>query len=165
MFTYPVYCIANIPVPVLETLLYEALTGSNDLTPNSDFSLTVMTSVNQLSTKASKPPLQPFSSPFIGQSVNEISLQLKGATYFAVLDERSAKDKTVILGEFKDNKVETVRVTFHSAQSLLTALYVGTLGFFEIQSAAAKTDGVYKQVKPEGQKKGGPAPRKMLPSR
>lgn len=114
---------------------------------------------------ASKPPLQPFTSPFLGQSIEDISRQLNGATYFAILDERSAQDETVILGEHRDGKVETVRVTFYSAQSLLTSFYIGTLGFSEIQHIAAKEGGVYKQEKPEGRRKGGSAPRKMLSSR
>ncbi|KAI1642461.1 uncharacterized protein F4817DRAFT_352896 [Daldinia loculata] len=165
MPVFSVYCTAEMPIPVVEKFLRDALAGSNDLAPNSDPCLAIITMADDVPSGASKPPLQPFTSPFLGQSIEDISRQLNGATYFAILDERSAQDETVILGEHRDGKVETVRVTFYSAQSLLTSFYIGTLGFSEIQHIAAKEGGVYKQEKPEGRRKGGSAPRKMLSSR
>ncbi|KAI0844669.1 hypothetical protein F5Y00DRAFT_188735 [Daldinia vernicosa] len=165
MFVFPVYCTAEVPIPVMEKFLRDALAGSVDLAPGSDYCLAIITRADEVPSGASKPPLQPFASPFLGQSIEDISRQLNGATYFAILDEQSTPDETVILGEHRDGKVETVRVTFYSAQSLLTSFYIGTLGFFEIQYNAAREGGVYKQEKPEARRRGGPAPRKLLESR
>ncbi|KAI0108117.1 hypothetical protein F4814DRAFT_441678 [Daldinia grandis] len=165
MSVFPVYCTGKVPTPVVEKLLYYSNFGGNNLASNSNPCLAIITMADEMPSRASTPPFQPFISPFLGLSVEDISRQLNGATYFAILDERSPEDETVILGEHRDGKVETVRVTFYSAQSLLTSLYIGTLGFFEIQHIAAKEGGVYKQEKHEGKKKGGSAPRKILPSR
>ncbi|KAK6951253.1 hypothetical protein Daesc_007784 [Daldinia eschscholtzii] len=164
MTLFPIYCTIEVAIPVMEKFLRDALAGSNDLAPNSDPCLAIVTTVDEAPTEASKLPLQSFLSPFLGQSLDEISRQLRGSTYFAVLDERSTKDETVTLGEHRDGKVETVRVSFYSAQSLLTSLYIGTLGFSEIQHIAAKEGGIYKQEKPNGKRKGEPTPRKMLAS-
>ncbi|KAI1481224.1 hypothetical protein F4774DRAFT_417805 [Daldinia eschscholtzii] len=164
MSLFPIYCTAEIAIPVMEKFLRDALAGSNDLVPNSDPCLAIVTTVDEAPIEVSNPPLQSFVSPFLGQSLEQISRQLKGSTYFAVLDERSTEDETVTLGEPRDGKVETVRVSFYSAQSLLTSLYIGTLGFSEIQHIAAKEGGIYKQEKPNGKRKGEPAPRKILAS-
>ncbi|KAI1798495.1 hypothetical protein F4811DRAFT_229253 [Daldinia bambusicola] len=118
--------------------------------------------VDEMPTEAPRLPLQPFASPFVGQSAEDISRQLQGSIYFAVLDGQSMSDETVTLGELSDGKVETVRLSFYSAQSLLISLGIGTLGLPEIQHIAAKEGGVYKQQKPEATKKGGPTARELL---
>lgn len=149
-------------VPVVENFLADALAGSNKLVPKTPPRLGIVTADGEIPTVASEPPLRPFTSPFVRQSVEEVSRQLGGATYFAVLDEQSTEDKTAVLGRRNpDGSVETVRVAFDAAQSLLTSLDVGTLGFYEIQHIAASSGGVYRP-KYEASKKGGPAPRKKL---
>lgn len=130
--------------------------------PDTHPCLAIVTADGEIPTIASKPPLPPFTSPFIGRSVEELSRQLSGVRHFAVLDKRSTEDKTAILGSRNpDGSVETVRVTFDAAQSLLTSLDVGSIGFNEIQGIATSSGGVYG-MNYEGPKKGGPAPRKRL---
>ncbi|KAI0842587.1 hypothetical protein F5Y06DRAFT_130676 [Hypoxylon sp. FL0890] len=162
MSVFPVCCTANVAISTIEKFLNEALAGSNKLAPGSEPALAIITATNELPTIASMPPLQPFTSPFIGQSVEEVSRQLNEAAHFAVLDERSMEDETVALvNRNSDRSVQTARVTFDSAQSLLTALDVATLGFEEIRHIAASEGGVYGRNR-ESPKRGRPAPRVRL---
>ncbi|KAI1380613.1 hypothetical protein F4677DRAFT_192890 [Hypoxylon crocopeplum] len=162
MSVFPVVCTAEVPPTVVEKFLSDALAGSNELVPNSEPALAIVTAVDVLPTTASEAPLEPFTSPFLNQSVEEVSRQLNEADLFAVLDERSTEDETAVLVERKSNgSIETVRVTFDSAQHVLVALDVATLGFTEIQQIAESSGGAYgwNRTKP---KKGKPAPRKRL---
>ncbi|KAI2470950.1 hypothetical protein F4781DRAFT_155781 [Annulohypoxylon bovei var. microspora] len=159
---FPVYCIADVPISVIERLLSDSLEGSNKLAPGSEPSLAIVTTANEVPTTASWPPLPPFTSPFLGQSVEEVSDQFAHITHFAVLDERSINDETATLvqrGSLGD--VQTARVTFGSVQSVLIALDVATIGFSEIQSIAAFKGDVYG-IDSGSPKKGQPAPRMRL---
>ncbi|KAI1390028.1 uncharacterized protein F4822DRAFT_428374 [Hypoxylon trugodes] len=160
---FPVYCIADIPIPVIETFLREAQAGSLKSAPNSAPSLAIITSPSSPPpTVASKPPLSPFTSPFLGQTVEDVSRQLDGSTCFAVLDSRSVEDGTVLLvAPGLNGSVQTVRATFESAQSTLIALEIASLGFGEIQAIASSLGGVLGRGGKEP-KRGGPAPRMRL---
>ncbi|KAI0881837.1 uncharacterized protein GGS22DRAFT_57488 [Annulohypoxylon maeteangense] len=159
---FPVFCTAELPIATIEKLLSDSLEGAKKMAP-SEPSLAVVTKADNMShTTASTPPFQPFDSPFIGQSVKEISRQFPQAHHFAVLDERSLGEKTVVLVELSSpDNVQTVRVTFGSAQSVLLALNLATLGFKDIQSIAASNGGVYDLIS-GSPKKGQSAPRKRL---
>ncbi|KAI1103184.1 hypothetical protein F4804DRAFT_239260 [Jackrogersella minutella] len=162
MSIFPVYCTAQVPILIIEKFLTDALNGSNKLAPGSEPSLAIVTAANGVPTTASSPPLQPFTSPFIGQSVEQISRQFNEMAHFSVLDERSTEDETAVLVERNsDDSIHTVRVTFGSSQSLLTALDVATLGFTEIQNIATSSGGVYGKNHPSPQE-GQLAPRKRL---
>jgi hypothetical protein len=121
-----------------------------------------------LSSSASQPPLQPFTSLFLGQSVEDVAQHpvFHKASFFAVLDERSARDNTALLAARDPNgSVRTVRATSSEVQRTLISLDIGSIGFAEIQSVAAAqgNEGVYGAPVPEqGPQKGGQAPRKRL---
>lgn len=159
----------------VETFLKDAYTGSEKLVPGSSPSLVILTITNTsdkdsdaLSSSASQPPLHPFTSPFLGQYVEDAAQHsvFHNASFFAVLDERSARDSTALLAaRDPSGSVRTVRVTFSEVQRTLISLGIGSIGFAEIQSIAAAqgNEGVYGAPVPgQGQQKGGPAPRKRL---
>jgi hypothetical protein len=95
---------------------------------------------------------------------------------FLVMDTRSAEDDTVLLvttgsdddGTVQDDegsRLQTVRVSFEWAQSVLVSLDMGTLGFEEVRIiAAGEPGGVYGEGRRDdgGLRKGKPAPRKVL---
>ncbi|RYP53408.1 hypothetical protein DL769_010524 [Monosporascus sp. CRB-8-3] len=112
-------------------------------------------------TTASEPPVQPFTSPFIGQSAEEVSNHVNGVNYLVILDKQSTEDDTAVLVARGPGGVQTVRTTFESAQHLLTAVEIATLGFDEIQQIAGSSGGVYGASRNEPQR-GGPAPRRRL---
>ena len=113
-------------------------------------------------TTASEPPVPPFTSPFIGQSAEEVATHANGANYLVILDERSAEDDSAVLVACaRGGGVQTARATFNSAQHLLTAVEMATLGFNEIQQIADSSGGVYGTGRGEVQK-GGLAPAMRL---
>lgn len=157
---------------MVNKLLNDAHAGSEELVPNSPRCLAVVTSVDgapSVPTTASQPPWAgDYASPFVGQSVAEVANQVHGAAYLVILDKRSIEDDTAILAAARQpggggGGVQTVRVTFRSAQLLPTALEVASLGFTEVQDIANKSGGVYgaSRGNPPPQR-GGPAPRKRL---
>jgi hypothetical protein len=160
----------------VETLLKDAYTGSEQLVPGTPPSLLILTITNTndqgsdalSSSSASQPPVEPFISPFLGQSVEDAAQHpvLRNASFFAVLDERSTRDSTALLAACDPNgSVRTVRVTFSKVQRTLISLNIGSIGFTEIQSIAAAqgNEGVYGAPVPgQGPQKGGAAPRKRL---
>ena len=159
----------------METFLKDAYTGSEQLVPGTPPSLVILTIANTsdkgidaLSSSASQPPLEPFTSPFLGRSVEDAAQHpvFHNASFFAVLDERSLHDSTALLAARDPNgSVSTVHVTFSEVQRTLIPLGVGSIGFTDIQSIAAAqgNEGVYGAPVPgQGPRKGGPAPRKRL---
>jgi hypothetical protein len=153
---------------VLEKFLSEALSGSQRLVPNSEPELGIATVSDDgpapsVPTTASRPPLPPSLIPFVTPSAEDASRQVGDAQFFAVLDEQSSRNDTAILvARQEDDAIQTVRVTFDSAQHLLTALDIATLGFEEIRNIADSSGGVYGTPAPGGPQKGGAAPRKRL---
>jgi hypothetical protein len=159
----------------VETFLNDAYTGSEQLVPGTPPSLVILTITNTsdegsdaLSSSASQPPLQPFTSPFFGQSVEEAAQHtvFRNASFFAVLDQRSSRDSTALLAACDPNgSVHTVRVTFPEVHRTLISLVIGSIRFGEIQSIAANqgNGGVYGAPAPGlGPQQGGPAPRMKL---
>jgi hypothetical protein len=159
----------------VETFLNDAYTGSEQLVPGTPPSLVILTITNTsdegndaLSSSASQPPLQPFTSPFLGQSVEESAQHpfFHNASFFAALDERSSRDGTALLAARDPNgSVHTVRATFSEVQRTLISLRIGSIGFDEIQSIAADqgNGGIYGVPAPGlGPQQGGPAPRMRL---
>jgi hypothetical protein len=156
----------------VEIFLNDAYAGSEQLVPGTPPSLVILTITNTsdggsdaLFSSASQPPLQPFTSPFLGQSVEEAAQHpvFSNASFFAVLDEHSSRDSTALLAARDPNgSVHTVRVTFPEVQRTLISLGIGSIGFDEIQSIAADqgNGGVYGASDPGQQ--GGPAPRMRL---
>lgn len=123
-------------------------------------------------------------SPLIGLSPAEVAQKLGDPAnrHFVIVDERSAKDDTVLLvhtvywdeegnpvtyQEGEVPRVQTVRATFVSAQATLVALEMATLGIEELQSMAeGSPGGVYGPDRipdySEGPRQGGEAPAKLL---
>lgn len=159
----------------MEKFLKDAYTGSEQLVPGTSPSLVILTTSNTsdkgsdaLTSSASQPPVQSFTSPFLGQSVEDAARHpvLQNASFFAVLDEHSARDSTALLAARDPNgSVDTVRVAFSAVQRTLISLDIGSIGFAEIQSIADTqgNGGVYgSSVSTQRPQKGGPAPRKKL---
>ncbi|KAJ8112705.1 hypothetical protein OPT61_g4988 [Boeremia exigua] len=159
----------------METFLKDAYTGSEQLVPGTPPRLVILTSTNTsnkgshaLSSSASQPPLQSFTSPFLGQSVEDAAQHpvIQKVGFFAVLDERSARDGTALLAACEPNSnVSTVRVIFSEVQRSLISISIGSIGFAEIQNIAASqgNEGIYGAPDSgQGPRKGGQAPRKKL---
>ncbi|KAK8132063.1 hypothetical protein PG999_000236 [Apiospora kogelbergensis] len=155
---------------VLSRLLTDALAGSNDLAPGSEPELAIVEiqdgGTSRVPSHATTTPLEESFRAFVAASVDDAAkYHVGGASYFALLDEQSSaeEEKTVLLvSRCPDGTIEgTARVTFESAQFLLTSLAVASIGFTEIQSIGASQGGVYGRSK-EAPKKGEPGPRKRL---
>ncbi|EMD63371.1 hypothetical protein COCSADRAFT_357797 [Bipolaris sorokiniana ND90Pr] len=172
---FPVICTVDIPTSILENFLKDAYTSSEQLVPGTSPSLVILTTSNTsdkgsdaLTSSASRSPLQPFTSPFLGKSVENAAQHpvFQNASLFVVLDERSTRDNTALLAARDPNgTVDTVRVTFSAVQRTLISLDICSIGFAEIQSIADAqgNDGVYgTPVSTQGPQKGCPAPRKKL---
>ncbi|KAF2135582.1 uncharacterized protein K452DRAFT_363076 [Aplosporella prunicola CBS 121167] len=168
---FPVVCTANLPSSAIDALLTTALAGSEALIPNSEPCLAVLTSPADNPTSMpmypSRPPTQPFTSPFIDQSPAQIAHQVGGARFFAVLDKLSAEDKTALLVKVQRDvgegiEVNVLRITFDSVQAVLQALEVASLGFDEMMDIAKDEGGVYGAMENKGKKIGGPAPPMKL---
>ncbi|KAF4537011.1 uncharacterized protein LTHEOB_11720 [Lasiodiplodia theobromae] len=170
---FPVVCTAEVPTSVIDKLLSEAHAASERLVPGSEPCLAVITTTAAaadgallLPSSPSQPPLEPFASAFLGQPVEAVAQRLSStdASFFAVLDERSAADETalvVVASRGTGGGVQDVRVTFDEVQRLLTALDVGSLGIEEVRSIAESNGRVYGPAR-ESAQKGQPAPRKRL---
>lgn len=80
----------------------------------------------------------------------------------AVLDERSAQDETVVVGQRIGDDIRTIRADFASAQLLMTNLSIVNIDVAEARSHAEATGGIYKLEYPSRAQEGGPAPPKRL---
>ncbi|KAK8064659.1 hypothetical protein PG994_007297 [Apiospora phragmitis] len=169
MAPFPVCCIAKIPIAILNKLLTDARAGSNDLAPGSECELAIVEACDDgssmISDKATIPPLEESFRPYISASTDQAAepQHVAGASNFAVLDQQSPADETVVLvSRGQDGTVGgTARVTFESIQLVLVSLEMGTIGFSEIQSIAESQGEVYGRPA-ERPKKGGLGPRKRL---
>ncbi|KAI1273285.1 hypothetical protein F5Y07DRAFT_377277 [Xylaria sp. FL0933] len=162
---YPVCCIAEVSIAVLNQLLNEAFGGSEELVPHSKHELTVVTKTDDGLSRLQGPTVPPLSNdfnPLIAASVDDAARHVGDASYFAVLDQQSTKDSTALLVfHQKDGSNTTVRVTFRSVQITLVALSVASLGFEEIRDIANSEGGVYGRNE-RRLEKGRPAPRMKL---
>lgn len=119
--------------------------------------------------EASEPPVQKFTSPFIGKTVDEVACYFPKTWHFAVLDKSSIDHHTALLVErdLQDatRPVQTVRATFDQVEIQLMALDVATIGFWEVQRDADAAGGVYR-TPPLPARSGQPTntPRKRLES-
>lgn len=150
----------------LNKLLEQAHSGSEELVPNSEHELSVVTAANDGSAGmldgATVPPLDDSFKPFVASSLEDAARNVGGARYFAALDQQSATDDSAILVHHeKDGSLATARVTFKSVQSLLVALSVASIGFGEISDIANAEGGVYGATV-KAPRKGAPAPRMRL---
>ncbi|KAI0440891.1 hypothetical protein F4803DRAFT_525424 [Xylaria telfairii] len=166
MADYPVCCIAEIPIAILNKLLDQALAGSEELVPNSEHELSIVVTNSDGSSKlpgrATIPPLNDSFRPFIASSVEDAAKNIGTAAYFAVLDQQSmTDDSAVIVRRQGDGSLESARATFKSVQTLLVSLSMATLGFQEIKNIAGSHGGVYGRPL-ETPRKGGAAPRMRL---
>ncbi|KAI0426751.1 hypothetical protein F5Y09DRAFT_318103 [Xylaria sp. FL1042] len=166
MARYPVCCIAEMPIAVLNQLLNEAFAGSEELVPNSKHELTVITKADdgsgQLQEEPTVPPLSDDFNPFIAASIADAACHVGSTCYFAVLDQQSTDDNTALLvHRQKDGSNSTARVMFKSVQHVLIALSMASLGFAEIKAIAVSQGGIYgrNERRPE---KGRPAPPMKL---
>ncbi|KAK5633570.1 hypothetical protein RRF57_009284 [Xylaria bambusicola] len=166
MADYPVCCIAEMPLTVLNELLDQAHAGSEELVPNSQHELSIVEAAgdgsSRLPDKVTVPPLNDGFRPFIAGSLEGAAQNVGKAMYFAVLDHQSTTDDSAVLvHRRKDSPLATVRVTFKSVQSLLVSLSMATTGFEEISSIASSQGGIYGRTA-ETPRKGAPAPRMRL---
>ncbi|KAI0508967.1 hypothetical protein F5B22DRAFT_618724, partial [Xylaria bambusicola] len=166
MADYPVCCIAEMPLTVLNQLLDQAHAGSEELVPNSEHELSIVEAASDgsstLSHKVTVPPLNDDFKPFIASSLEDAAQNVGKAVYFAVLDHQSTTDGSATLVHCqKDSPLATARVTFKSVQSLLVSLSMATIGFEEISSIASSQGGIYGRAA-ETPRKGAPAPRMRL---
>ncbi|KAI8949397.1 hypothetical protein F4801DRAFT_405657 [Xylaria longipes] len=166
MADYPVCCIAEMPIAVLNKLLDQARAGSEELVPNSEHELSIVVTNSDGSRKlpdgVTIPPLNDSFKPFIASSVENAAKAIGKAAYFAVLDQQSTiDDSAIIVRRQSDGSLATTRATFKSVQTLLVSLSIATIGFQELKNIADSQGGVYGRPV-ETPRKGGAAPRKRL---
>jgi len=130
---------------------------NEDLVPGGDKMLVILDKLENLnsSVTASEPPVHQFTSPFAGDTVQQVAGKLKSVSrninvnpvYFVVLDSRSKDDGTCLLVENPQDSadngaLQTVRTVFGQAQVLLVSLQIATTGMQELQENAEESGGV-----------------------
>ncbi|THW85774.1 hypothetical protein D6D15_07838 [Aureobasidium pullulans] len=121
---------------------------------------------------ASHPPVQSFSSPFLGQSAEDTAKLLQSRinklptsnlhpTLLVILDEESTSSDSGLIVQVKDGVVHSVRVHCDTINAELIRIMMITFGIKETQGLVGE-DGVFRTKPPDESKKGRPAPRKKL---
>lgn len=132
------------------------ITSNLDTKGDDELMVIVVDDLSKTYTEASKLPMQPSVSPFRQKTAEECFLMLQefventgsaitDTETFAILDERSMKDKSVLVvrGDVRTGKFRTVRTAMEKVDMTLAALVVGSIGIEELQQSAAKEeDGV-----------------------
>lgn len=121
---------------------------------------------------ASHPPVQPFSSSFLGQSAEDTAKLLQShinklptsnlhPTLLVILDEESTSSDSGLIVQIKDGCVYSVRVHFDTINAELIRIMMITFDIKETQGLVGE-DGVFRTKPLDESKKGRPAPRKKL---
>ncbi|RYP28183.1 hypothetical protein DL767_007331 [Monosporascus sp. MG133] len=166
---FPVCCSAELPTSAIDKFLNDSLAGFERLVPGNNGArcLAIVTAHNgspDIPTEVTTPPVQNFSSPFIGRSAEGIGMEILHQSYhcFAVLDERSGRDETVVVGQRIGDEIQTVRADFGSAQLLMQNLAIVNIDMGEAKHHAEADGGVYRLRDPPRAQQGGHAPPKRL---
>lgn len=152
---------------VIDKFISDAYEGASKLVPGSQHCMVVVTTAADFSfnSSPSQPPVDFFTSPFIGHSAQEVSQRLgSGAPFFVILDEKSLAVNTaeIVSRGTESDPVKAVRTTFGSAQNALVALEIGSLGVEELQNIAATSPAGVYGARTGNAKKGGIVPRITL---
>jgi len=110
--------------------------------------------------KGSRPPMDPFESPFLGtdiESINDfVKTHCRGTELshenFTVLDNKTIEDKTCVLAS-NSTGLQTVRSDLRSILYTLVPIEMGTIDMVAAQGEAAKTGGVRRTDPSEFEKK------------
>ncbi|KFA80959.1 hypothetical protein S40288_11548 [Stachybotrys chartarum IBT 40288] len=172
MSTIPVCCTAEAALPVLESLLNQAHEYHARLVPDPSHYFTIITEIKNgeafIPADPSLPPLQPFTSPFLGKSVQEVAKCLPKTRYFAVIDDRSHDETALLVKQnlrHPDRPLQTVRVAFQVSEIEMVSMNVGSGGIEELQDAANRAGGVYAaKSREQSPQADAAAPRKALAS-
>ncbi|RYP02086.1 hypothetical protein DL764_005967 [Monosporascus ibericus] len=166
---FPICCSEELPTSVIDKFLNDSLAGFERLVPGNNGArrLAIVTAHNgspDIPAKAATPPVQNFSSPFVGRSAEDIGMEILDQSYhcFAVLDERSGRDETVVVGQRIGDEIQTVRADFGSAQLLIQNLAIANVDMGEAKHHAEADGGVYRLKAPPRAQRGGHAPPKRL---
>ncbi|KAI5248844.1 hypothetical protein E4T43_00950 [Aureobasidium subglaciale] len=174
MALFALCCTADIPGERIDCFLKQTYQNSSkmDCQPY----LLLITSLDYLGfnghAHATQPPVNSFSSPFLGKSLEqtvEILQQTIGTSksnivdlnLFAVLDDRSLSSDSGLVVQVKDGVVDSVRVHFDTINAELMRISIITQNIKETKWLVGD-DGVFRTKPPEESKKGRPAPRKKL---
>ncbi|KAL4995743.1 hypothetical protein BDV10DRAFT_173999 [Aspergillus recurvatus] len=175
MSLIPIICTHEVSPDVLSTVLSTAYETSTKI--NSPPSLLLLTTADgdeirkYKKDSVTKPPVDPFQSPFLGWDVHKSAqfLQENAAktvverTAFLVADDQTTADEETLLLVYNiEGSLETIRVSAEFVNSQAVSVAVATTDIGELRSLA-DDDGVYRggrQGPPP--KKGGQAPRKQL---
>ncbi|RYP17060.1 hypothetical protein DL765_004759 [Monosporascus sp. GIB2] len=166
---FPVCCSAELPTSTIDKFLDDSLTGFERLVPGNKGArrLAIVTAHNgstDNTAQATTPPVENYSSPFVGRSAEDIGMEILHQSYhcFAVLDERSVWDETVLVGQRIGDEIQTVRADFESAQLLMQNLAIVNVDMEEAKHHAEADGGVYRLRDPPQAQQGGHAPPKRL---
>ncbi|KAI1088492.1 hypothetical protein F5B19DRAFT_425446 [Rostrohypoxylon terebratum] len=149
---FPAFCTASMPLSTIEEFLFKSHQYVYELSHKSmptlvkDPLLSIMADATESHPRVvSSPPLQIRDYPFIGKSTEELARHCTQSQWFAILDERSERDKTVVIVEIdaNNNTFHTVRTNFAATQFVLCSLYDGPIGIGELQDQAASQGGVH----------------------
>ena len=114
---------------------------------------------NQLSVEhGSRPPMKAFNSPYFGNSLEDVYGSYQRCVVpqdyftkcsFAVLDEKTASEKTVLLASDNDGSLQTLRSDFWSSLKNLVSFEMQTL---TVKEAGAGANGIITRRFEEEQK-------------
>ncbi|KEQ89819.1 hypothetical protein M438DRAFT_309568 [Aureobasidium pullulans EXF-150] len=174
MALFALCCTADIPSEKLNKFLHETYRNSSKM--DCQPSLFLISSLNDLNASqeliASQTPVQPFSSPFLGQSAEDTAKLLQShinklptsnlhPTLLVILDEESIFSDSGLIVQIKNSVVHSVRVHFDTINAELIRIMMITFDIKETQGLVGE-NGVFRTKPPDESKKGRPAPRKKL---
>lgn len=174
MALFALCCTADIPTERINDFLHQTYRNSSkmDCQPR----LCLISSLDTLDASqeliASQTPVQPFSSPFLGQSAEDTAKLLQSLinklptsnlhpTLLVILDEESTSSDSGLIVQIKNSAVNSVRVHFDTINAELIRIMTITFDIKETQGLVGE-DGVFRTKPPDESKKGRPAPRKKL---
>ena len=98
--------------------------------------LFIMQSNHIVARHGSRPPIQPFESPCLGNSVEDIYGSFKRGVVpqeyftehtFAVVDDQTASDKTILVASDAEGSLQTVRTDFWSSLHAMVPFEMKTI--------------------------------------
>ncbi|RYO90655.1 hypothetical protein DL766_002875 [Monosporascus sp. MC13-8B] len=159
----------SVVLQAIDKFLDDSFAGFERLVPGNKGTrhLAIVTAHNGspvIPTEATTPPVENYSSHFVGRSAEDIGMEILHQSYhcFAVLDERSVWDETVVVGQRIGDEIQTVRADFKSAQLLMQNLAIVNVDIGEAKHHAEADRGVYRLRDPPQAQQGGHAPPKRL---
>ncbi|MCJ1249340.1 hypothetical protein MMC30_006563 [Trapelia coarctata] len=141
---FPIFCTANIPPNILDEFLDQSYQGCLKLGAGDSVggAPCILTSKDLASvTHGSRTPTQPFSSPFLDMSVEEVRKFFAEnvvphsaftSSVFAVMDAATVAKKTCVVA-VDDGELKVIRTDFYAAMWNMVPLEMATMSIEETE--------------------------------